>query len=106
MTQIPFLCQEDLLAKGMATHSSILACRIRQRIVAGYSPWVHKESDMTERLTLSRSLIWGRGVASRPVPLSSPSLSLLAAIQTLPWPLPENNPLLLPASGRGIAVCG
>ena len=45
-----------------------------QRIVAGYSPWVRKESDMTERLTLSHSLIWGRGVASRPVPLLHPFL--------------------------------
>ena len=26
-----------------------------QRSLAGYSPWVHKESDMTEQLTLSLS---------------------------------------------------
>ena len=34
----------------MATHSSVLAWRILhgQRDLAGYSPWVHKESDMTE----------------------------------------------------------
>ena len=48
------LGQEDLLEKGMATYSSILAWRI---------PWTeepdglqfmgHKESDVTERLTLS-----------------------------------------------------
>ena len=35
---------EDPLEKGMATHSSILACRI---------PWDLKESDTTEQLTLS-----------------------------------------------------
>ena len=35
---------EDPLEKGMATHSSILACRI---------PWDRKESDTTEQLTLS-----------------------------------------------------
>ena len=38
----------------MATHSSILAWRSHgQRSLAGYSPWGHKESDMTEQLTLS-----------------------------------------------------
>ena len=35
---------EDPLEKGMATHSSLLACRI---------PWDRKESDTTEQLTLS-----------------------------------------------------
>ena len=35
--------------KEMATHSSILAWIIPgQRSVVGYSPWGHKESDMTE----------------------------------------------------------
>ena len=34
-------------------HSSILAWRNHgQRSLAGYSPWVHKESDMTEQLPL------------------------------------------------------
>ena len=35
----------------MATHCSILAWRIPhgQRSLAGYSPWVCKESDTTER---------------------------------------------------------
>ena len=33
----------------MATHSSILAWKFHgQRSLAGYSPWDHKESDMTE----------------------------------------------------------
>ena len=27
-----------------------------KRSLAGYSPWTHKESDMTERLTLSLSI--------------------------------------------------
>ena len=46
--------QEDPLEKGMATHSSMLAWRIPvdQRNLADDSPWGHKESDMTERLTL------------------------------------------------------
>ena len=44
---------------GMATHSSVLAWRIPQTEEPGglYSPWSHKESDKTERLTLSFLLI-------------------------------------------------
>ena len=42
---------EDALEKGRATHSSILAWRISWRGV--FSPWGHKESDMTERLPFS-----------------------------------------------------
>ena len=42
-TQVPSLGQEDPLEKGMATHSSILACRIPWT-EAGYSPWGHKKS--------------------------------------------------------------
>ena len=38
---------EDLLEKGMATYSSTLAWEI-PRSHLGYSPWGHKESDMTE----------------------------------------------------------
>ena len=51
-TWVPSLGWEDPLEKGMATHSSILAWRIPQRSLAGYSPWGHKESDTTERPTL------------------------------------------------------
>ena len=40
---------EDPLEKGKATHSSILAWKIPWTV---YSPWGHKESDMTERLSL------------------------------------------------------
>ena len=47
-TQVPSLGWEDPLEKGMATHSSILAWRIPQRSLVGYSPWSWKESDMTE----------------------------------------------------------
>ena len=50
-TQVRSLDGERLLEKGMATHSSILAWRIPWSLV-GYSSWVHKELDMTERLTL------------------------------------------------------
>ena len=51
-TQIQSLGQEDALEKGMATHSNILAWEnSRQRSLAGYSPWGHKESDMIEDST-------------------------------------------------------
>ena len=53
-TQVQSLGWEDPLEKGMATYSSILAWRIpRTEEPGGYSPWGHKESDMTKRLKLS-----------------------------------------------------
>ena len=51
-TPVQSLGQEDALEKGMATHSGILAWRIPQRILAGYSPWGSRELDTTEWLTL------------------------------------------------------
>ena len=43
-----YIC-DLFLEKEMAAHSSVLAWRIHgQRSLAGYSPWGHKESDMTE----------------------------------------------------------
>ena len=53
-TQVRSLGQEDPLEKEMAIHSNILAWEspwIEEP--GGYSPWGLKESDMTERLTLS-----------------------------------------------------
>ena len=48
-TQVGSLGQEDPLEKEMATHSSILAWKIPwTEDPVGYSPWGHKESDMTE----------------------------------------------------------
>ena len=47
------LDQEDPLAKGMTTDSSILVWNSMDGILAGYSPWGHKESDTTELLTFS-----------------------------------------------------
>ena len=45
---------EDPLEEGMATHSSILVWRIPwTEDPMGYSPWGHKESDTTERLSTS-----------------------------------------------------
>ena len=51
------LGQENPLEKEMATHSSILAWRIPwTESLAGYSSWGHKESDMTEQLTVTKTL--------------------------------------------------
>ena len=47
-TQALSLGQEDPLEQGMATHSRILAWRIPMDSLVGYSPWGHKELDMTE----------------------------------------------------------
>ena len=56
-TWVQFLSPEDPLEKEMATHSSILACRIpwTEEPDGLYSPWGHKELDTTEGLTLSLS---------------------------------------------------
>ena len=56
-TWVRSLGGEDPLEKGMATHSSILPGESHgHRRLAGYSPWDHKESDMSERLTHFHSL--------------------------------------------------
>ena len=47
-TQVRSLGQEDPLEKGRATHSSILAWRIPWKwSLMSFSPWGHKQSDMT-----------------------------------------------------------
>ena len=51
-TWILSLGQEEPLEKGMAVYSNILAWRIPWTgSLVDYSPWGHKESDMTEQLT-------------------------------------------------------
>ena len=48
-TWVRSLGEEDLLEKGMATHSSILAWRMHaQRRLVGYSPWDRNETDTIE----------------------------------------------------------
>ena len=47
VTRAQSLGREDPLEKGMATRSRILAWR------TPYSPWSRKESDTTERLSLT-----------------------------------------------------
>ena len=54
------LGQEDPLEKRMATRCSILAWRIPWTEEPGrlYSPWSHKELDMTEQLTLTFTYLY------------------------------------------------
>ena len=48
-TWVQSLGQEDPLEKEMAAHSILLPGESRgQRTLVGYSPWGHKELDMTE----------------------------------------------------------
>ena len=47
-------CQKDPLEKGMAIHSRNLAWKIPWT-ETGYSPWGHKKSDTTEKISLSKS---------------------------------------------------
>ena len=55
-TSIPGLGRS--LEEGMATHSSILAWRIPSTVEpGGYSPWDHKVSDMTERLSTAQNQV-------------------------------------------------
>ena len=49
----------DPLEKGTATHSSILTYRIPWTV---YTPWGHKELDITEQLSLSYNIIIKRQV--------------------------------------------
>ena len=52
--QVRSLDQEDPLEEEMATCSSILAWKIPwTEETGGYSPWGHKQSDMTELLSIS-----------------------------------------------------
>jgi len=54
-TQVQSLGQEDVLEKGMVPTPVFLSGESHgQRSLVGYSPWGHKELDMTEQLTLSQ----------------------------------------------------
>ena len=50
-TQVHSLAQEDSLEEEMATNSSTLGEFHGQRNLESWSPWNHRMSDMTERLT-------------------------------------------------------
>ena len=55
--QVQSLDREDLLEDEMATHSIFLPGESHgQRSLAGYSPWGHKELDITEATEYTTSL--------------------------------------------------
>ena len=55
------------LRGGNGTHSSILASKIPwMEDLEDYSPWGHKESDMTEQLNNSNNKIINNSVTLRP----------------------------------------
>ena len=60
-TQVQSLSCEDPMGKEMAAHSSILAWRIpwAEEPGGGYSPWGHKELDMTWQLDNSNKALNG-----------------------------------------------
>ena len=126
-TQVQSLGQEDLLEKEMATRSSILAGKSHgQRSLVGYSPWGHKELDMTELLTLlsitdcfARSIVCMCLVAQlcptlgNPMDCSPPGSSVHGIFQQeywsgLPFPSPGDlpNPGINPASLTSPALAG
>ena len=88
-TWVRSLGREDPLEKGMA-HSSILAWRIPwQKGLVSYSPWGCKESDMTERLTISCHLLLYKHLPLRPV---NPGLFLTPWNRLYsPWNSPGQN---------------
>ena len=58
-TPVQSLDQEDPLEEETASYSSILAWKFHgQKSLVGYSPWGHKESDVTERArTLTSKMV-------------------------------------------------
>ena len=60
-TRVRSLGWEDPLQKEMAIHSNTIVLlpgkSHGERSLVGYSPWGHKESDMTERLQFTLAII-------------------------------------------------
>ena len=60
------LGREDALEEEMATHSSILGWESHgQKSLVGYSPWSHKEPDMTEAIQHA-GMPWEHSVQQMP----------------------------------------
>ena len=53
--QVRSLGWEDPLQEEMANHSSILARKIGQRNLVGYSPWGHKELERLSEKTTKKN---------------------------------------------------
>ena len=110
-TQILYLGWKDPLEKEMATHSSILAWEITE----GYSPWGHKESDMTEHactmicifssIQFSRSVmsnsLWSHGLQHVRLPCPSPTSGAYSnSCPSSWWCHPAISSSVIPFSSR------
>ena len=109
MTQVQSLGQKDPLEKGLAAHSSVLAWRIPwTEEPVGYSPWGHRESAMTEQLTLTYSRLTNNVViASGGQQRDSATHTSFAPQTPLPSRLPrdtEQKPLCWRAGPRLLSV--
>ena len=96
-TSVRSLGWEDPLEKGKATHSSILAWRIPWT-----SPWVSKESDTTDRLSLyltSQKAVQALGMGGSPAihPSNPVSIAGDSHTPTGPWSAPAD-----PGQGRKV----
>ena len=76
-TWVQSLVREDPLEEGMATHSSILAWGNPWTEEPGYSPWGHKELDMTEHTHIPGQALEGRWLDPYPDPTADQALSAL-----------------------------
>ena len=96
-TRIQSLVWEVPLEKGMAIHSSTLACRIPWTEKPGGPSWGHKESHRTRRLTHTQRK------TSRPVVLSPRHYCPLGAsgsVWECFWVVTTESEMLLPSSGE------
>ena len=84
-TWVRSLGQEDPLEEEMATHSSVLAWKKShgQRILAGYSPWGHKGSNMTEHACMQGSSLLSLGPQSNRTSLTENNTISLYALVAL-----------------------
>ena len=114
-TQVRSLGQKDPVEKEMATCSSIL---VKENLLdrgawwATYSPWGHKESDMTEWLTLSTWILYRIWACFRALlaSLQAQTVKNLPAMretwvrslgQKIPWRAWQPTPAFLPGEAHG-----
>ena len=104
------LGREDPLEKEMAIHSSIPAWRIPWTSLVGYSPWGHKELDMTKWLTFTFTFIKSTTKATHgPTALVVPACDNSGIRQiggtegALPWLWPSLPPYRFKGWERGLS---
>ena len=90
----------------MATHSNILPKEFHgQRSLVGYSPWGHKELDMTERLTHSEASGFPGGTSGKELPVSAGDIrdtGFDSWVGRIPWRKAwQPTPVFLPGEFHG-----